>query len=136
MRRAATLIRRLWKRAGEPPYDRKALTEYVLEPSSKPVSRQLANNIELFDEFMNWYAVLATLLICVPEVDRQQDGRTAYGNRYYVNSSERLARPPSCGWEPHRKGQWSIRINRQWRVCFRWDDDAPGPTDVEIADVH
>jgi toxin HigB-1 len=33
-----------------------------------------------------------------------------------------------------RKGQWSIRINRQWRICFRWTPD--GPTDVEIVDYH
>ena len=33
-----------------------------------------------------------------------------------------------------RKGQWSIRINRQWRICFRWTAD--GPTDVEIVDYH
>lgn len=33
-----------------------------------------------------------------------------------------------------RKGQWSIRINDQWRICFRWPDGAPGPSDVEIAD--
>jgi proteic killer suppression protein len=33
-----------------------------------------------------------------------------------------------------RKGQFSIRINRQWRVCFRWTPD--GPEDVEIVDYH
>jgi proteic killer suppression protein len=33
-----------------------------------------------------------------------------------------------------RKGHWSIRINDQWRVCFRWTDD--GPADVEITDYH
>ncbi|PSF09211.1 plasmid maintenance system killer protein [Marinobacter fuscus] len=33
-----------------------------------------------------------------------------------------------------RKGQYSIRINRQWRVCFRWTAD--GPEDVEIVDYH
>ena len=33
-----------------------------------------------------------------------------------------------------RRGQHSIRINRQWRVCFRWGDD--GPEDVEIVDYH
>jgi proteic killer suppression protein len=32
-----------------------------------------------------------------------------------------------------RSGQWSIRINEQWRVCFRWTD---GPEDVEIVDYH
>ena len=33
-----------------------------------------------------------------------------------------------------RVGQYSIRINRQWRICFRWEDD--GPYDVEIVDYH
>jgi proteic killer suppression protein len=35
-----------------------------------------------------------------------------------------------------RKGQYSIRINDQWRICFAWPDRAPGPTDVEIVDYH
>ena len=33
-----------------------------------------------------------------------------------------------------RFGQHSIRINDQWRVCFRWTD--AGPEDVEIVDYH
>jgi proteic killer suppression protein len=33
-----------------------------------------------------------------------------------------------------RKGQISIRINQQWRICFVWWDD--GPHDVEIVDYH
>jgi toxin HigB-1 len=33
-----------------------------------------------------------------------------------------------------RKGQHSIRINDQFRVCFRWTSD--GPEDVEILDYH
>ncbi len=33
-----------------------------------------------------------------------------------------------------RKGQHSIRINDQWRVCFRWSDE--GPEAVEIVDYH
>jgi proteic killer suppression protein len=33
-----------------------------------------------------------------------------------------------------RKGQYSIRINDQYRVCFRWTD--LGPTEVEIVDYH
>jgi proteic killer suppression protein len=35
-----------------------------------------------------------------------------------------------------RKGQWSVRINDQWRVCFQWHDGAAGPSDVEIVDYH
>jgi proteic killer suppression protein len=33
-----------------------------------------------------------------------------------------------------RAGQWSIRINRQWRVCFKWRAD--GAHEVEITDPH
>ena len=33
-----------------------------------------------------------------------------------------------------REGQYSIRINAQWRICFRWGAD--GPYDVEIVDYH
>ena len=33
-----------------------------------------------------------------------------------------------------RQGQYSIRINRQWRVCFEWRAD--GPHNVEIVDYH
>jgi proteic killer suppression protein len=33
-----------------------------------------------------------------------------------------------------RNGQHSIRINDQWRVCFRWTET--GPADVEIVDYH
>lgn len=35
-----------------------------------------------------------------------------------------------------RKGQWSIRINNQWRICFVWPEGAPGPSEVEIVDYH
>jgi len=34
----------------------------------------------------------------------------------------------------NRSGQFSIRINDQWRVCFRWKDS--GAEDVEIVDYH
>jgi len=33
-----------------------------------------------------------------------------------------------------RKGQYSIRINDQWRICFVWTDNGPGA--VEIVDYH
>ncbi len=45
------------------------------------------------------------------------------GNRF-----ERLRRD--------RKGQYSIRINDQWRICFEWPEDANGPTNVESVDYH
>jgi proteic killer suppression protein len=48
-----------------------------------------------------------------------------------------LRSPPGNRLEPlkgDRRGHHSIRINRQWRVCFRWTPD--GPEAVEIADYH
>jgi len=35
-----------------------------------------------------------------------------------------------------RKGQYSIRINDQWRICFEWPKGSPGPVNVEIVDYH
>ena len=35
-----------------------------------------------------------------------------------------------------RKGQYSIRINDQWRICFEWPKRSPGPENVEIVDYH
>ena len=35
-----------------------------------------------------------------------------------------------------RKGQYSIRINDQWRICFVWPEGSLGPESVEIVDYH
>jgi proteic killer suppression protein len=35
-----------------------------------------------------------------------------------------------------RKGQYSIRINMQWRICFEWPEGQSGPSNVEIVDYH
>jgi toxin HigB-1 len=35
-----------------------------------------------------------------------------------------------------RRGQYSIRVNEQWRICFEWPNDSPGPQNVEIVDYH
>ena len=48
-----------------------------------------------------------------------------------------LAIPPNNRLEAlkgDRGGQHSIRINDQWRICFRWTEG--GPADVEIVDYH
>lgn len=48
-----------------------------------------------------------------------------------------LASPPGNRLEVlqgKRKGQHSIRINDQWRLCFRWT--GTGAEDVEIVDYH
>jgi len=35
-----------------------------------------------------------------------------------------------------RNGQFSIRINSQWRVCFEWPEDEVKPCNIEIVDYH
>lgn len=50
---------------------------------------------------------------------------------------EDLRFPPGNGLEAlsgDRAGQHSVRINKQWRICFVWTDQ--GPADVEIVDYH
>lgn len=50
-----------------------------------------------------------------------------------------LARLPSNRFEAlkgDRKGQYSIRINSQWRICFEWPNGSSGPHNVEIVDYH
>ena len=50
---------------------------------------------------------------------------------------ENLRVPPNNRLEvltKDRKGQHSIRVNDQYRICFNWE--AKGPTDVEITDYH
>ncbi len=54
-----------------------------------------------------------------------------------VIAVEELKIPPGNRLEPlsgDRKGEFSIRINGQYRVCFKWSE--AGPVDVEITDYH
>ena len=56
-----------------------------------------------------------------------------------ATSIQDLAALPGNRFEPlhgDRKGQFSIRINDQWRICFSWESGAPGPSNVEIVDYH
>jgi proteic killer suppression protein len=54
-----------------------------------------------------------------------------------VTEINHLSIPPGNRLEAlkgNRKGFHSIRINDQWRICFRWEAD--GPHDVGIIDYH
>ena len=64
-------------------------------------------------------ALRKLLLLDAAEV--LQDLRVPPGNRLEKLSGD-------------RKGQYSIRVNDQWRVCFRWEDG--NAYDVEITDYH
>ena len=71
--------------------------------------------------FRNIERVARRRLLYLHRAARLQDLRIPPGNRLEALKG-------------NRKGQYSIRINDQWRICFRWmDGDA---LDVEIVDYH
>lgn len=50
-----------------------------------------------------------------------------------------LRNPPGNRFEAlrgDRQGQYSIRINDQWRVCFEWSDEQGEAVNIEITDYH
>jgi toxin HigB-1 len=54
-------------------------------------------------------------------------------------TKEALMRLPSNRFEAlggDRKGQFSIAVNRQWRICFEWPDGEARPFNIEIVDYH
>ena len=56
---------------------------------------------------------------------------------HFAKRIEDLNSPPSNHLEAlkgDRAGQWSIRVNRQWRLCFRFE--SCNAFDVEIVDYH
>lgn len=70
-------------------------------------------------------------------LDMQQTARRKLKQLDAARSLDELRIPPGNRLEAlkgDRKGQWSIRINDQWRVCFVWEDgNASG---VQIVDYH
>ena len=64
----------------------------------------------------------------------------AWRRSAYINAAERigdLAVPPGNLLEKlkgNRVGYYSIRVNDQYRICFRWS--ALGPEEVELVDYH
>ena len=70
-------------------------------------------------------------------LDVQQAGLRKLRILNRVRSVEDLRTPPGNRLERlhgDRSGQWSIRINSQWRICFKWTEGEAA--DVEIADYH
>ena len=58
------------------------------------------------------------------------DAATSLGDLAALNSNRLEA------LRGNRLGQYSIRINSQWRICFKWPKDEPGPSNVDIVDYH
>ena len=71
--------------------------------------------------FVNIEAVAMRKLAILNRAGQLDDLRVPPGNRMEALRGD-------------RKGQYSIRVNDQYRICFVWT--AAGPTDVEIVDYH
>lgn len=76
---------------------------------------------ERIRQFVNIASVARRKLRQLEIAGRLEDLRVPPGNRLEALKGDRV-------------GQHSIRINDQWRICFRWA--AMGPKDVEIVDYH
>ncbi len=55
-----------------------------------------------------------------------------------VRLEDLKAPPGNCleALKGDRQGQYSIRVNAQWRICFVWDAEGGSAGDVEIVDYH
>ena len=83
-------------------------------------ARKLMDGLRVV-ELVNIEEQARTRLIRLDAATSLDDLRALRGNRLEALSGS-------------RKGQFSIRINDQYRICFNWE--AKGPTDVEITDYH
>jgi len=90
--------------------------EQVIRSFACPVSERLFNR-ESVAEFVNIESVARRRLLALNNAVEVFDLRIPPGNRLEALSG-------------NREGQWSIRINDQYRICFTWKED--GPHDVEI----
>jgi len=71
--------------------------------------------------FVNFLAAAERKLTMLNAATELRDLRSPPGNMLETLVGDRI-------------GQHSIRINKQWRICFVWTND--GPTNVEIVDYH
>jgi proteic killer suppression protein len=82
-------------------------------------------------------AIFAGYAVRKLPLDMQQTARRKLKQLDAARMIDELLIPPGNRLEAlkgDRKGQWSIRINDQWRICFRWEDG--NAENVQIVDYH
>ncbi|MGA9626209.1 MAG: type II toxin-antitoxin system RelE/ParE family toxin [Bryobacteraceae bacterium] len=92
----------------------------MIQPFKDERAKKLMEGLRVV-ELVNIEEQARTRLIRLESATSLEDLRALRGNRLEALSGS-------------RKGQFSIRINDQYRICF--NREAKGPTDVEIADYH
>ena len=78
--------------------------------------------------------IFMTIIIYINQYVKREVGPVLYMGRRFLVALMRL--PSNCfkALAGDRLGQYSVRINDQWRICFEWYQD--GPHNVEITDYH
>ena len=82
-------------------------------------------------------AIFSGLAVRSLPLDMQKVARRKLMQLDAARITDELRLPPGNRLEVlkgDRKGQWSIRINDQWRICFHWEDG--NAEDVQIMDYH
>jgi toxin HigB-1 len=112
--------------------------------SSSPLVTHCVNNVTRYHRcVLRSFRDEETKAIWHRQRSRRLDGpvqRVAWRKLAMLDAAETLTDllvPPGNRLEKltgDRAGQYSIRINQQWRICFVWSD--AGPEDVEIVDYH
>ena len=74
-------------------------------------------------DFQSFEEQLDRRLKILEEVPRRDDLRLLASNNFEALKGD-------------RKGQFSIRINKQWRLCFEWPNDADHAFNIEVVDYH
>ena len=92
----------------------------MIQSFACPETRALFES-QLVKKFGNFERVARRKLLMLNAATQLKDLRTPPGNRLEALQGDRL-------------GQYSIRINRQWQICFHWQQD--GAHAVEIVDYH
>jgi len=92
----------------------------MIQSFKDPRAEKLFNS-ERVKELVNIEDQARTRLIRLASATSLEDLRAIRGNRLEALSGD-------------REGQFSIRINDQYRICFRWEEK--GPCDVEVTDYH
>lgn len=74
-------------------------------------------------DFQSFERQLKKRLTVLEEAQSQQDLSRLPGNHFEALSGD-------------RKGQFSIRINEQWRLCFEWSESDNCACNIEVVDYH
>ena len=74
-------------------------------------------------DFQAFEQQLKKRLVILEEAQSKNDLRLLPSNHFEALSGD-------------RDGQFSIRINKQWRLCFEWPDGTEHPFNIEVVDYH